>query len=109
MCIRCITNDMMERMDNYPFNRDVLLVNLYKYFDYNDSRKTEKGLTEELDERLDKQYNDLKQICNMIESGEEKEEIQSKLQILELTCDFTQRDHFAEEHRKYKNKRLYDT
>ena len=99
----------MERMDNYPFNRDELLVNLYKYFDYNDSRKTEKGFTKELDERLDKQYNDLKQICNMIESGEEKEEIQSKLQILELTCDFTQRDHFAEEHRKYKNKRLYDT
>ena len=109
MCIRCICNDLKPRVEeNYPFNRNEILYDLYTYFGINDGDGMLSGeRTDELRKRGVESYEKLKEICTLLEQGADKDEIMLQLEVLEVTSDFLQRQHEDEEYRVYQNKRVY--
>ena len=109
MCIRCICNDLKPRIEEeYPFNRNTILYDLYTYFGVNDGREMYPDIhSDELRKRAIDSYDKLKEICTLLEEGADKDEVMSQLEILEVTSDFLQRQHEGEEHRVYQHKRLY--
>jgi hypothetical protein len=111
MCVRCVCQDIQDRINNgYPMNRDKILTDLWTFIGINDSKELPlpKNYNKVSIDKCLIAYHKLKEICTMIEEDKEQNEIMSQLEILEVTCDFDQREYYNEEHRKHSSKRLYD-
>jgi len=98
-CFGCVSREVIQDIqENYILNREQIITKLYTFLNRYDVTH-EKFETESETEKYTQCLEKLNNIQQMIENGEDENDVLIELEILEVSAQFLQRDVIREQNR----------